>query len=299
MSGPYMRRAAQLVEDLGGTPREQPTSLDVRSDIARGLNLPRGGGPETAFPQRVRPVGPFGDAEDTKFGRRDSVLAETSKTILQIEGNGAKETAACGLVIGYLLDPNQQTYAFPFAEVMFGVAGGSVSLTCDVMLGGGVMNMPSTSVRVTIFHPLVDPDIANGAAIAPIIQVFAFLDVHGGLSRPGTSNPLRRTIFYPTLTPAPGVGSIAQLPIPDGASSFQIGSRVPLAPLVGGYPLADLNVVQGAVPLANSPVYQQSAGAGNIVGGAIPIASGARVLRLENTNALLSVKPVVIYYLSY
>jgi len=277
-----------------GLVRSQPTSVDVLTDMARGLQIPEIG-PEQSQPPPVRPVGPYATAEDTKFGHRFPVNIGGQQAIIQIEGKGAKETAACGLIVGYdLPDNTADVYAFPFARVLYGVAGGFDIFECDLLPGGIPCNMPSTAVRVDVFHPLVAAGIVGDILPAPQILAFAMLDVHGGLGRPGSSNPLRRTVFVAQVAGGGGVSNL--IPIPRSAVAYQIGGRN--AGIQAQ--LANVRVQQSVSVQTFAPVYETQGTAvnsPNIVGGAVPIAGGARALRVQNNDAG-AVDPVIIFYLS-
>lgn len=293
MSRRFLRSVGvQPVEVMNphGLVRQQPESVNVLTDIARGLELPRRG-PEQAEPPVVRLAGPFHSAEDSKFGHRWPVGLGGQRGILQIEAKTAKETSACGLVVGFDA-PIADEYAFPFARIMWGVAGGSDILECDLLPGGIPLNMPATGVRVDVFHPVMDPAIVGALTGAPSIDAFAFLDVHGALCRPGTSNPLRRTIY---VAPIAGAGGVSLIPIPRYSVAFQLGGRNV------GFPgqLTNVQAQQSASSQTFVPLFMNQGvnTPSNTVGGAIPIAGGARGLRILNNDAA-PIDPVVIFYLS-
>jgi hypothetical protein len=293
MSRRFLRSVGvQPVEVMNprGLVRQQPESVSILTDIGRGLEVARLG-PEQADAPVVRLAGPFHSAEDSKFGHRWPVVLGTQRGILQIEAKTAKETSACGLVVGFDA-PVADEYAFPFARIMWGVAGGSDILECDLLPGGIPLNMPATGVRVDVFHPIMDPGIVGALVGAPSIDAFAFLDVHGGLCRPGTSNPLRRTIY---VTQIVGGGGTDLIPIPRYSVAFQLGGRNV------GFPgqLANVQAQQSASSQTFVPLFMTQGinSPSNVVGGAIPIAGGARGLRILNNDAL-PIDPVVIFYLS-
>lgn len=274
---------------------EQPSTLGLLGAMAAGLN-PRG--PYGVHPPYVMPVGPFHGTPDTQFGRTIPLEAGKSDTLIMAEGYTAMETSACGLVLGYTWNQgggDDDKYALPVARVKVGVAGGYIDFECDLLHGGVPLNFPAHSVTVTASHPIVDASIVGGAAPIPLISVYAILAVHGGLGRPGASNPLRRTLYGASLIQ----NATSIFPVPRLATSFQVGLMGTGAGGGGSAAnLAALSIRQSGgitnlIPLFDS----QGINGPNVASGQIPIAHGARSIQVTNTGAQ-ALQPVVIFYLS-
>lgn len=268
----------------------QQTTLEANTDIAHGL--PPLEGPRGVLPPQVRAVGPFYRVDETNYGKSMEVTLNGETGLLQAQAYTSSDTPTCSVLIGYgKANPRANTYAFPIARVKMGVAGHAVEFFCDVPLGGTILNLPASMVEVSVIHPEMPVDVAQGVAPADVIRAWAMLGVHGGVGRPGSSNPARLTTHVAPIDP---LAFSQAIPIPPLAQSFQLGCRSDPADLV------NLRVSQSLSPINNVPIFRNQSPAGqppNTVGGAIPIADGAQSLFLENTGATI-IRPAVIFYLS-
>lgn len=286
MNGPYRGAAG-----AGLIPAQQ-TSDDARLDLARGLAPVRG--PSRALPPEIYPVGPYWRAEESNFGKSVDIGLDSQATLLQLPGFTSRQTPTVSVIVGYTIptDTSANTVAFPVARVTAGAGGASIQFDMDVPIGGACFNIPASTIEIAVFHPTMPVDVTLGVPGAPIIRAHAFLGVTGSMSRPGTSNPARRTIFVTSLA---ANGGTAFVPIPRLATSFQVGVRgTPSASL-----LANLQISQSASPTNNVPTNQNfGINAPNAVAGAIPLASGAQSLVITNNDPNSAQSPTIIFYLS-
>jgi len=268
----------------------QQTTLEANTDIAHGFAPYRGA--SGALPPIVRTAGPFYRVDETNYGKALPCSLNQEVGLLQAQAYTSSECPTCSVLIGYTkLNRLEDSYAFPVARVKMGVAGHAVEFFCDVPIGGTILNLPASMVEVSVMHPSIPVAIVAGTNPAAEIRAWAMLGVHGGVGRPGSSNPARLTVFVATI-----ISNATQIvQIPPLAQSYQLGVRTDPA-FIGG-----LQVSQSASPVNNIPLFTNNVPAGqpsNTVGGAIPIVDGAQALFIKNNDPANDQAPTVVFYLS-